>query len=143
MKTILRSHPKSRFGVLLCQGKGEEDSEERFGRLAQAVTKFLGRKLKGYGHLSHELQLYQSLLHGQLLYHNPHSNANVQVLAKMARRLMEESVKEAPLHELLRRPEQDSLIEVLSTPTISDSRVLSSVSLSREEESYFDRASVS
>jgi MinD-like ATPase involved in chromosome partitioning or flagellar assembly len=143
VKSILRHHPRSRFGVLLYHEETADNAEERFGRLAEAVTKFLGRKLKGYGHLAHDTQLYLSLLRGQPLCRKPERDENVQVLAEMAKKLLEQSAKETPLHDLLRSSNQQLLVETLSVPAASDLPAFPSASLSREEEIYFDRISVS
>jgi len=143
MKAILCHHPRSRFGVLLCDKETAYNGEERFGRLAEAVTKFLGRKLKGYGHLVQDRHLHFSLLRGKPLCRMAVKDENAQVLAEMAKSLLEQSTKEAPLHDLLRSSNRQLFVEVLSTPPALEVPVLPSASLSREEETYFDRISVS
>jgi flagellar biosynthesis protein FlhG len=145
MKSIFRHYPRSRFGVLLCRRETADHAhaEEKIRRLTDAVTKFLGRKLKGYGSLAHDSRLYRSVLRGQPLCRKPDRDENAQVLAEMAKKLLEQSAKEAPLHDLLRSSNQQLLMETLSVPAALELPALSTASLSREEEIYFDRISVS
>lgn len=137
MKSLFRLNQKIRFGLLLCHTAVLGDPEDRFGLLAGAVMKFLGRKLKGYGHLIHDRQLYLSLVQGKPLCRRPERDANAQVFCEMAKIVSGKASKEVPLIDLIRTSNRGLLLETLSTPVRVPLPGSFSIPLSREEETFF------
>jgi MinD-like ATPase involved in chromosome partitioning or flagellar assembly len=137
MKFLYLQNQRIRFGVLLCHLAELVDPADRFALLAEAVTKFLGRKLKGYGHLANDRQLYLSLVRGKPLCRRPERDTNVQVFYEMAKTLSGKASREIPLLDLIRPSDRRPLMEVLSTPATMTMPVSFSAPLSREEEAFF------
>lgn len=137
MKSLFRQNQRARFGILLYHSVMLGDPKDRFEVLAEAVTKFLGRKLKEYGHLIHDCQLYLSLVHGKPLCRGPERDSNVQVFAEMAKMISGQNSKDIPLLDLIRASERRLLLETLSSPASAAVPASFSASLSREEETFF------
>lgn len=137
MKSIFRQNQRVRFGILLCHPIAVGNPEDRFGLLAEAVTKFLGRKLKGYGCIANDRQLYLSLVQGKPLCRRPERDANSQVFCEMAKIISEKASNESPLLDLIRTSDRRLLMEALSSPETMTMPVPFSAPLSREEEIFF------
>jgi hypothetical protein len=137
MKSIFGWNPRVRFGILLCHTEASNDPESRFSLLADAVTKFLGKKVKGYGCLLNDRQIYLSLIQGRPLCRRPEKDSNSQLFHEMAKMISGKTSKEIPLLDLIRTSDRRPLMEVLSAPVTVAGPVSVAAPLSREEETFF------
>lgn len=147
VKSVLRECPQSSIGILLCHTEAVEGMDAIFGLLTEAATKFLGRKLKGYGHLVLDRQIYLSLIQGRPLCRMPIKDQNTSVFAEIAKKISEQTLDQIPLFNLMRPspPEADRqlLLEALSTPSLAILPTRSHSSLSIEEDTFLNRLQVS